>query len=293
VLSYLQVQPDGIYLDCTIGMGGHASAVQNLLSAKGQLIGFDGDKEAVKHCRQNLSPSCHLIHAPYNTFPNHLADLGVQQIDGMLLDLGISSYQLDNPIRGFSYRSNGPLDMRFDVNASTSASDIVNSWSRQELKKLFKDYGEERRGAAIASAIVDVRKKRQIAYTGQLAQIIESVVGSYVSTKSLSRIFQSIRIAVNDELGTLRQFLEKFMDYLSDGGRLVTISYHSLEDRLVKQAFRRLEKGCICPYNIPVCQCGLAPSLKVLTKRVVKPAKTEVEFNSRARSARLRAAEKI
>ena len=293
VLSYLQVHPDGIYLDCTLGLGGHASAVQKLLSAKGRLIGFDGDKEAVKHCRQRLSPSCHLVHASYDTFPTHLAALGIQQVDGMLLDLGISTYQLDTPERGFSYRSDGPLDMRFDVTASTSASDIVNGWSHQELKKLFRDYGEERRGAAISSAIVEARKKRRIASTGQLAKIIESVVGTYASNKSLSRIFQSIRIVVNNELGTLKQFLEGSIDYLSDGGRLVAICYHSLEDRLVKQTFRRFEKGCICPSNFPVCQCGLTPSLKVLTKRVARPLKTEVESNPRARSARLRAAEKI
>ncbi len=211
----------------------------------------------------------------------------------MLLDLGISSYQLDTPGRGFSYRHDGPLDMRFDVTASTLASDIVNGWSRQELKKLFKEYGEDRRGGAIASAIIDARKKRCIESTGQLAEIIESVVGAYASTKSLSRIFQSIRIAVNDELGTLRQFLERFMDYLADGGRLVAISYHSLEDRLVKRTFRRLEKGCTCPSSIPICQCGLAPSLKILTKKVVRPEKMEVESNPRARSARLRAVEKI
>ena len=293
VLSYLRVRPDGIYLDCTVGLGGHASALQELLSPNGQLIGLDGDKEAVKHCRLRLSPSCHLVHAPYDTFPTHLVELGIKQVDGMLIDLGISSYQLDTAGRGFSYRNDGPLDMRFDVDAPISARDIVTGWSKDQLRKLFREYGEERRASAIAAAVVDTRGKKAIESTGQLAQIIESVVGTHASTKTLSRIFQAIRIAVNDELGALKRFMESFIDYLSVGGRLVVISYHSLEDRLVKRTFRRLEKGCTCPPDVPVCRCGLTPSLELLTKRVVRPPEAEVASNPRARSARLRAAEKI
>jgi len=293
VLSYLAVKPDGIYLDGTVGLGGHASAVQSQLSPKGCLVGFDGDKEAVRHCEKLLSPSCHLLQAPYDTFPQHLSSLKIQKLDGMLLDLGISSYQLDTPARGFAYRTEGPLDMRFDGSGSTTARHIVNRWPVSELKKLFKETGEERRASAISNAIAKVRDSNPVETTSDLTHIIKRVVSDHTVTKTLSRVFQALRIAVNGELGCLERFLDAFAGYLKTGGRIVIISYHSLEDRMVKQTFRKLEKGCVCPSEFPECRCGITPTLKVLTRRVVRPTEEETSENSRARSARLRAAEKI
>ena len=293
VLSYLAVKPDGIYLDGTLGLGGHASAVQKQLSPKGQLVGFDGDEEAVRHCEKLLSPSCHLVQAPYDTFPQHLSSLSIQAVDGMLLDLGMSSYQLDTPARGFAYRTEGPLDMRFDENGTTTARHIVNSWPVSELKKLFKETGEERRAFAIATAIAKVRDSNPVDTTSDLTHIIKSVVGDHAATKTLSRIFQGLRMVVNSELMCLEKFLNTFAGYLKTGGRIVIISYHSLEDRMVKQTFRKLEKGCVCPPAFPECRCGISPTLKVLTPRVVRPTEEETVANNRARSGRLRAAEKI
>lgn len=293
VLSYLAVRPDGVYLDGTIGLGGHASAVQRLLSPNGRLIGLDGDKEAVRFCEQTLPPSCHLVHAPYDTFPDHLSSLGIAQVDGMLLDLGVSSLQLDTPERGFAYRSDGPLDMRFDTGNPITAHHILNTSPVEELIRIFREYGEERRSFAIAHTLSKARKLTPVESTAALAEIVRKIADPRQAVKSLSRIFQALRIAVNDELGTLTRFLEKFVDYLKVGGRIVVISYHSLEDRLVKQTFRQLDRGCVCPPSLPECQCGISPTLKLKTRRVVRPTEEEISRNSRARSARLRAAERI
>jgi 16S rRNA (cytosine1402-N4)-methyltransferase len=293
VISYLSVVPDGTYLDGTVGLGGHSFAIQNLLSQNGKLIGLDGDEEAVKFSKQRLSPSYHLFQGSYDTFPIFLPSIGVQSFDGMFLDLGMSSFQLDTPQRGFSHRKDGPLDMRFNINNSISAHQIVNDWSFEELKRIFRKYGGEFRAASISLAIINARKEGSIESTLNLSEIIKSAIGKQNLIKTRSRIFQAIRIAVNDELKTLNNFLEIFNGYLNKGGRLVIISYHSLEDRLVKQAFRELEKKCVCPPELPLCQCNHKPSLKVLTKRVIRPSKLEINDNSRARSAKLRAAEKI
>ena len=186
VLSYLAVKPDGIYLDGTLGLGGHASAVQKQLSPKGLLVGFDGDEEAVRHCEKLLSPSCHLVQAPYDTFPQHLSSLTIQALDGMLLDLGMSSFQLDTPARGFAYRTEGPLDMRFDENGPTTARQIINNWPVSELKNLFKEAGEKRRASAIATAIAKARDSNPVYTTSDLTRIIKSVVGDHAATKTLS-----------------------------------------------------------------------------------------------------------
>ena len=293
VLSYLNVIPDGTYLDGTVRLGVHSFAIQNLLSRNGKLIGLDGDEEAVKFSKHRLSPSHHLFQGSYDTFPTFLPSIGVQSFDGMLLDLGMSSFQLDTPQRGFSHRKDGPLDMRFNNNSSISAHQIVNDWPFEELKRIFRKYGGEFRASAISLAIINARKEGSIESTLNLSEIINSAVSKQNLIKTKSRIFQAIRIAVNDELKTLSNFLEIFNGYLNKGGRLVIISYHSLEDRLVKQAFRKLEKKCVCPPELPLCQCNHKPSLKVLTKRVICPSKLEINDNNRARSAKLRAAEKI
>ena len=236
-----------------------------------------------------------VMRKPSNFLNNacRLPSIGVQSFDGTLLDLGMSSFQLDTPQRGFSYRKDGPLDMRFNINNSISAHQIINDWSFEELKRIFRKYGGEFRAAAISSSIINARKEGPIESTLDLSEIIKSAIGKQNLIKTRSRIFQAIRISVNDELKTLNNFLKIFNDYLNKGGRLVIISYHSLEDRLVKQAFRELQKECLCPPELPLCQCNHKPSLKVLTKRVIRPSKLEINDNNRARSAKLRAAEKI
>tara|TARA_B100000029_G_C17609268_1_gene968712 strand:- start:8154 stop:9083 length:930 start_codon:yes stop_codon:yes gene_type:complete len=292
-LSYLRILPNGIYLDGTVGLGGHSLAIQNLLSPNGKLIGLDGDEEAIKFSKQRLSPSCHLFQTSYDNFPVFLSSIGLERVDGMLLDLGMSSFQLDTPQRGFSHSINGPLDMRFNKNNIISAHQIINDWSFEDMKRIFRKYGGELRSSAISLAIINARKEGLIESTLNLSEIIKSAVGKQNLTKTKSRIFQAIRIAVNDEQKTLNKFLKIFDKYLNIGGRLVIISYHSLEDRLIKQVFRKLEKTCVCPPKLPLCQCNQTPSLKVLTKKVVRPSKLEISQNNRSRSAKLRAAEKI
>ncbi|MFQ6674141.1 MAG: 16S rRNA (cytosine(1402)-N(4))-methyltransferase RsmH [Fidelibacterota bacterium] len=294
VLSFLDVRPGGIYLDGTIGLGGHASAIQSRLSGEGTLVGLDGDGEALERCEASLSPlpTCHLVHDSYDRFSHHLESLGIQGVDGMLLDLGLSSYQLDSPERGFSYRTDGPLDMRFNTDSTLTAEEIVNRWGERRLREIIRDLGEEREARKIARAIVERRESQPIATTFQLRDIVASQNPGRYMTKTLSRVFQALRIVVNRELDSLQQFLENFIDYLKVGGRLVVISYHSLEDRMVKMKIKELARGCICPPELPVCQCGKEPRVKILTPRPVTPHEGEIRENARSRSAKLRAAEK-
>lgn len=295
VLSSLNIRPDGIYLDGTIGLAGHASSIESLLSERGILVGLDGDKEALRHSKTILSASSirYLFSDSYDNFPKYLDSLGIGEVDGMLLDLGLSSYQIESAHRGFSYRIDGPLDMRFDVTASQTAEEIVNRWSERKLKEMIWEFSEERQSARIARAIVQNRKTKPITTTFELRDVVTKAVHTHFINKTVVRVFQAIRIAVNRELESLQNFLDVFVDYLAKGGRIVIISYHSLEDRLVKRRFKELVKGCICPPDFPICRCGREPSLRILTPTPVTPGESEVRRNPRARSAKLRAGEKI
>ncbi len=295
IVQFLNIRRNGIYLDGTLGLGGHSAEIISILSKKGAFVGFDRDEEAIIRCKTSLpaSSKCHLVCASYDQFPQFLESINIKGVDGILLDLGISSMQLDSPERGFSYRMDGPLDMRFNRKNSITAKDILNTKDETYLAEIFRKYGEERNAKKIAKKIVDIRMTSPLTTTLDLKNIIQSVSGDSFLTKTLSRIFQALRIAVNDELTILKNFLNIFADYLNNKGRIAIISYHSLEDRLVKQKFKELEKGCVCPPDIPICQCGIKPSLKVLTKRPIVPSEEEVRRNRRARAAKLRVAEKI
>ena len=293
-INFLNIHPDGIYLDGTIGYGGHASLIQSHLSDKGILIGLDGDEEALTHTKTVLASTAHyLFQDSYHNFPNYLISLGFIEIDGILLDLGLSSPQINSTDRGFSYQVNGPLDMRFSKTTSLTAREIVNQSDEHKLRDIIRQFGEEKYANKIARAIVDNRKKQPIETTFELRDIISSVIYKPALFKSLSRVFQSLRIVVNHELESLEKFLEFFINYLKVGGRAVIISYHSLEDRMVKHRFMEMAKGCICPPEVPICICGRAPILKILTRGVLRPTREEIQQNPRARSAKLRAVEKI
>ena len=295
VIHFLNITKEGTYLDGTIGPGGHARAILSRLSSEGIFFGLDRDEEAIRICKSTLPASsiCHLICDTYHNFPFYLAKYKIKAVDGMFLDLGLSSIQLDSPNRGFSYRADGPLDMRFGTDTKITARTIINEWDKIDLKKIFQNYGEERYSGRIATAIVKNRKNRQVQTTGDLKAIISTVIPKMKTTKTLSRIFQALRLTVNRELESLKFFLDTFIEFLKPGGRIVVISYHSLEDRQIKQKFKELERGCVCPPTIPICQCGKKPSLKILTKKPVIPKKDEITRNKRVRSAKLRAGEKI
>ncbi|MAI88204.1 MAG: 16S rRNA (cytosine(1402)-N(4))-methyltransferase [Candidatus Marinimicrobia bacterium] len=294
VISNLCVKPNGIYLDGTLGFGGHTKLIMKQFTNQGgKILGFDGDIDAIKFCKINLSSSCIIINDSYSSFQKYLPEFGENKFDGMLLDLGISSYQIDNPKKGFSYQNDGPLDMRFNINQKNTANEILNNWNEEDLINLLKRYGEILKPRNIVRAIIQERKKTKLVSTLQVKKIILKIIGNYKSNKVLSKIFQAIRIEVNKELKCLEFFLNHFIDYLKDEGRIVIISYHSLEDRLVKNFFKKYEKGCICPANFPKCMCGIKPSLKLINSKVIVPDQNELNTNSRAKSAKLRVAEKI
>jgi 16S rRNA (cytosine1402-N4)-methyltransferase len=294
VVDFLIGAPDGIFLDGTVGGGGHAEAILATLSKDGQLIALDRDDEALGHAQQRLlqfGERVILKKTNFKDFEQVLEDLKIKRVHGLLLDLGVSSHQIDAPERGFSYRLAGSLDMRMNRNQPLTAEEIVNTYSEEELANLFRNYGEERRSKAVARVIVKERKRRRIVTTAELTEVISKALPHEHRIKSLSRIFQALRIAVNDELRNLSETLSKILDYLVTGGRIVVISYHSLEDRMVKDFFKGESTGCICPPDLPVCVCGQKPRLKILTKRPLRPSEQEMEKNSRSRSAKLRAAE--
>ena len=296
VLHYLVSDPNGVYLDLTVGGGGHARALLERLSPDARLIGLDRDREALEAAGQRLKQfgdRVTLRQSNFRDFVRVLQELGVERVHGLLLDLGVSSHQIDAPERGFSYSADGALDMRMDRSQTLTAADIVNTYSEAELARLFRDFGEERKARQVARAVVMERKKRRIATTGALAQVVGSRFPPEQRVKSLARVFQALRIAVNDELSSLAATLERALDSLYPGGRLVVISYHSLEDRLVKDFFREQARDCVCPPHVPVCVCGHQARLRILTRRVVRPTPAEVARNPRSRSARLRAAEAL
>ena len=291
VLDFLAVRGDGLYVDGTLGGGGHAKA---MLDTGGRVIGIDRDPEAIRYAMERLSTYGDRFEAHEARFSEMTSVVGRRagEVDGVLLDLGISSRMIDEPSRGFSYRENGPLLMTMGE-GGTTARDIINESDEGELVRILRIYGEERRARTIARLIVARRAEAPIETTGDLAEIVERSVGGPVPQKSKARVFQALRIAVNDEIGELKRGLAAALDLLAPGGRICVISYHSLEDREVKNFFRDGEHRCVCPPDLPVCRCGGEPLLRVLTRKVVVPGDDEKARNPRARSAKLRAIEKL
>ena len=299
VLELLNVRPDGTYLDGTLGGGGHADGVCAKLSPEGVFIGIDRDKDALAAAGTKLEHHvCRkfLVQSNYEDVKQVLWDLGILQIDGALLDLGVSSFQLDNPQRGFSYMQDAPLDMRMNADDSLTAETVVNEYSQQQLTKIIREYGEEKWAARIAQFIAEARREKRITTTSELVGVIKKAVPAAARRDGphpAKRTFQAIRIEVNDELGQLSRAVNDFIDMLAPGGRLAIISFHSLEDRIVKDAFQKRLDPCTCPPDFPVCVCGKKPDIKKITRKPVEAGKEELAENPRSRSAKLRVIEKL
>ena len=297
-LDGLNIRPDGIYVDGTLGRAGHSLEIVRRLTS-GRLIAIDRDKAALDAAPARLEghmDKVSLVRGNFGGLRSILAALQVDGVDGMLFDLGVSSPQLDDGSRGFSYLRDAPLDMRMDQSAPLTARDVVNGWSREELKRILWQYGEERYSGPIAAAIVRQRESAPIETTAQLAELIRNAMPAKARREKqhpAKRSFQAIRIAVNDELGEVERLLDAALDALRPGGRLAVISFHSLEDRLVKTAYGEWAKGCTCPPDFPVCVCGKKPKVRLVGKRPIVADEDEVRENPRARSARLRVAEKL
>jgi 16S rRNA (cytosine1402-N4)-methyltransferase len=294
VLTYLQPRSGQKYIDCTVGTGGHARGILSASDPDGLLLGMDLDSTALSIARETLHEfegRFTLVHASYTTLLDQMRMLGWDSVDGILLDLGVSSLQLDIAEKGFSFRVDAPLDMRFDPSSELTAADLVNHLEEEELAQILFRYGEERFARQIARAIVH---SRPITTTGQLAEIISKTIGERKQAiHPATRTFQALRIAVNRELEAVEQVLPQIIEALAPKGRVVVIAFHSLEDRLIKEFFRRESHDCICPPRQPVCTCGHKASLRLITPKAIKPSAQEIQLNPRARSARLRVAEKI
>ena len=283
----------GIYVDCTLGGGGHAREIISRLDG-GLLIGIDRDQEAIDAAAQRLKGfNVKLVRSNFDRLDEILDGLSIDRIDGIIFDLGVSSHQIDDAPRGFSYMHDAPLDMRMDTRQKLTAFDVVNTYPEERLVKIFSEYGEERFSKRIAHAIVDFRRSKTIGTTGELVELIKRSVPSIKNAgHPAKRVFQAIRIEVNNELGILEGALRSAVNRLKSGGRIAVITFHSLEDRIVKNTFKELATDCICPKNIPVCVCGHRAQIKILG-RAQSPSSKEIETNSRAKSAKLRAAEKL
>lgn len=302
VLSWLEVEPDDLIVDMTLGGGGYTRAILGRLGKEGMLVAFDRDIDAVRAARQafEAEPRLHVHHAPFSQAGEYLALHRVAGHDGAVFDLGVSSHQLDTAERGFSFRQDGPLDMRMDPQpGQQSAADLVNGAEGRELTRIFRDYGEEKKARPLANAIVERRAEKKFSTTMDLATLVEKVVGQPRPQPGVkpkhpaTRAFQALRIAVNNELGELESGLRTAVATARPGARIVVVSYHSLEDRLVKNFFRDVAGRCHCPRHLPVCVCGARATVKIKTSRPIRPGQDEVEKNRRARSALLRVAEKI
>ena len=294
----LNIRPDGIYVDGTLGGAGHSSRIAEKLTT-GRLIGIDRDPVALKAAGERLAPfgdRVQMVHSNFCEMDSALESLGIDGVDGILLDLGVSSPQLDDGQRGFSYMVDAPLDMRMNGQDSLDAKQIVNQWPYEELKRILYDYGEERFAPRIAAAICKRREEKEIETTLELVDIIRSAMpASALQEKQhpAKRSFQAIRIAVNDELGSVERAMKKAIPLLNPGGRLAVITFHSLEDRIVKQAMAEAAKGCTCPPEFPVCVCGKKPQVKLITRKPIVSGEEELDRNPRARSAKLRICEKL
>ena len=297
-IDSLSVRPDGVYVDGTLGGGGHSEGICSLLGPDGILIGIDRDTDALAAAADRLKDvSCHtsFVHGNYTDIKEIIRREGISAIDGAVLDLGVSSFQLDEAERGFSYMHSAPLDMRMDRSASFSAYDVINGYSREDLTRIIREYGEEKWASRIASFIVQEREGRPVETTGQLVEIIKKAVPASARRQGphpAKRTFQAVRIEVNDELGGLRTAVDQFIDVLAPGGMLCIITFHSLEDRIVKQRFQKGENPCVCPPGLP-CVCGKMPEIRRIPKKAVLPSAAEIAANPRARSAKLRVARKL
>ena len=299
VIESLAIKPNGIYVDGTLGGAGHSSEIVKRLGEDGRLIGIDQDGEAIEAATKRLKPykdKVTIVRSNYAQMKEVLHNLGIEKVDGILLDLGVSSFQLDTPERGFTYRSeDAPLDMRMDDRQKLTAKDIVNEYSEMELYRMIRDYGEDRFAKNIAKHIVRAREKKPIETTGELCEIIKAAIPAKMRAGTghpAKQTFQALRIELNHELDVLTQSIDGMIDRLAPGGRLCIITFHSLEDRIVKTRFRTNENPCICPPGFPVCVCGRVSKGKVITRKPILPSEQEMEENSRSKSAKLRVFEK-
>ena len=298
-VDLLGVREGGVYVDGTLGGGGHSAEILRRLGGTGHLYGIDRDGDALAAATARLSGAGNFtaIRGNFHDVKTLLAQQGVEKIDGMMVDLGVSSYQLDTAERGFSYHADAPLDMRMDQRQALTAATIVNTWDKAELTRILRDYAEEKWAARIADIIIEHRARKPIETTGELVACVDAAIPKKVrmqdSGHSARRTFQALRIAVNDELDPLRRALTDMVDLLVPGGHLAVLTFHSLEDRIVKQTFRTLANPCTCPPKIPVCICGKKPVVRVLGGGGIKPGAEEIERNPRSRSAMLRGCEKL
>lgn len=295
----LNIKPDGIYVDGTLGGGGHAYEVCRRLGDKGSIVGIDQDAAAIEAASirlKDFGEKVTIVRSNYCDMKSKLHELGIDKVDGIVLDLGVSSYQLDTAERGFSYREDAPLDMRMDTRQKMTARDIVNDYSEAELFRVIRDYGEDKFAKNIAKHIAGARAKSPVETTGQLTEIIRAAIPMKYQKKSghpAKRTFQAIRIELNRELDVLRDSLDDMIDLLSPGGRLCIITFHSLEDRIVKSAFRKNENPCTCPPDFPVCVCGNVSKGSIVTRKPILPSEEELACNSRSKSAKLRIFERV
>ena len=297
-IEALNIRPDGIYVDGTLGMGGHSEQIAKRLTT-GTLIAIDRDQTALERAGERLAPYAdriRFVHGNFRDLPELLKSQGVEKADGMLFDLGVSSPQLDEAERGFSYMTDAPLDMRMDTSESLTAWFVVNKWPEEKLKRILFEFGEERYAPRIAAAIVKRRADAPIDTTGELVDVIRSAMPAAAQREKqhpAKRSFQAIRIAVNDELASVSDLMDNAAELLAPGGRLAVISFHSLEDRIVKNAINAREHGCTCPRDFPVCTCGFKQTLKSITRKPILPSERELAENPRSRSAKLRVAERV
>lgn len=295
-IEALDIKPDGIYLDGTLGRAGHSLEIVKRLEG-GCLVGLDRDLDAIEVSKQVLADykdKVHIVHENYRNFDLALDKLKINKIDGILLDLGVSSFQLDEASRGFSFQQDSPLDMRMDQTQNLSAKDVINTYSQKDLEDIIFNYGEDRWARRIAEFIVKERQEKEIESTFELVDVIKKAIPKGARDKNPAiRTFQAIRIEVNDELGLLRKSIDKMVDRLNSKGRLAIISFHSLEDRIVKNAFRYLASDCICEPTLPICTCDKESQVKIITRKPILPSQEEIEENNRSRSAKLRIIEKL
>ncbi|UBK82472.1 16S rRNA (cytosine(1402)-N(4))-methyltransferase RsmH [Clostridium perfringens] len=297
-INALNIKEDGIYVDCTLGGAGHSSEIVKRLSSDGRLIGFDQDKDALKAAGERLKDYKNVtyVHSNFYAIYDVLTDLGIDGVDGILMDLGVSSYQLDNGERGFSYMQDAPLDMRMNRENEFSAYEIVNTYSEEELYRIIKEYGEEKFAKRIASFIVKNREEKNIETTLELVEIIKAAIPAKARREGphpAKRTFQAIRIEVNKELEIISKTILDGVKKLNKGGRMAIITFHSLEDRIVKNTFKELANPCTCPSEFPVCVCNRKPEVKLISRKPIEASKEELEFNTRSRSAKLRIIEKL
>ncbi|MBS6601581.1 MAG: 16S rRNA (cytosine(1402)-N(4))-methyltransferase RsmH [Clostridium sp.] len=297
-LEGLAIKEDGTYVDCTLGGAGHSSHILKKLSSKGTLIGIDQDNDALKAAKEKLKnySNVKFVHNNFYNIDSILTSLDIPNVDGILMDLGVSSYQLDEGERGFSYMKDAPLDMRMDRDRDFSAYDVVNTYSEEDLYRIIRDYGEEKFAKRIAKFIVDRRNDKPIETTLELVDIIKAAIPAKARREGphpAKRTFQAIRIEVNGELAILNKAIEDGVKHLNKGGRMAIITFHSLEDRIVKLKYRELANPCTCPKEFPVCVCGRKPLVKIISRKAIEPSKEEVEENPRSRSAKLRVLEKL